>query len=124
VDNLLAHGYHGPSVLDISSTALAVARARLGGKSAGVDWLCGDVTKCPFVQHAYDVWHDRAVFHFLADANQRAAYIRQVANAVRPGGHIIVATFGPEGPTSAAVLRLSAMALMLCTMNSAPASNW
>jgi SAM-dependent methyltransferase len=99
VDDLLARGYQQPSVLDISSTALAVARERLGGKSADVDWLCGDVTTFPFVQHEYDVWHDRAVFHFLTDANDRAGYVRQVANAVRPGGHVIVATFGPEGPT-------------------------
>lgn len=99
VDDLLARGYQQPSVLDISSTALAVARARLGGKSSDVDWLCGDVTTFPFAHHEYDVWHDRAVFHFLTDANERAGYVRQVVNAVRPGGRVIVATFGPEGPT-------------------------
>jgi SAM-dependent methyltransferase len=99
VDDLLARGYQRPSVLDISSTALAVARARLGDNSADVGWLCGDVTTFPFVRHEYDVWHDRAVFHFLKDADERAAYVRQVAKAVRSGGCVIVATFGPEGPT-------------------------
>jgi SAM-dependent methyltransferase len=99
VDDLLARGYQQLSVLDISSTALAVAKERLGSKSADVDWLRGDVTTFPFARHEYDAWHDRAVFHFLTDANERARYVRQVANAVRPGGHVIVAAFGPEGPT-------------------------
>jgi SAM-dependent methyltransferase len=74
--------------------------------SAGVNktdkgnWLCGDVTIFPFAEQQYDLWHDRAVFHFLTDSKDRAAYVRQVAHAVNPGGHVIVATFGPEGPTT------------------------
>lgn len=99
VDDLLARGYHHLSILDVSSTALAVARERLGDRADQVDWLCGDVTRFAFARRAYDVWHDRAVFHFLTDAKDRAAYVRQVARAVMPGGHVIVATFGPEGPT-------------------------
>jgi 2-polyprenyl-3-methyl-5-hydroxy-6-metoxy-1,4-benzoquinol methylase len=99
VDDLLARGYRNLTVLDISSTALAAAEERLGHEADKVNWLCGDVTTFPFGRHRYDVWHDRAVFHFLTDVKDRAAYVRQVAHAVNPGGHVIVATFGPEGPT-------------------------
>ena len=66
---------------------------------AGVEWIVANVTEAEFPRHAYDVWHDRAVFHFLTSASQRHAYVERVANAVRPGGHVIIATFGPEGPT-------------------------
>jgi SAM-dependent methyltransferase len=76
-----------------------VARDRLDERAGAVDWLCGDVTTFPFPPHQYDVWHDRAVFHFLTNQSDRLAYVYQVARAVKPGGHIIVATFGPEGPT-------------------------
>ncbi len=99
VDDLLAHGYRNLSILDVSTTALAVAKQRLGDKADGIDWLCGDVTTVALPLQAFDVWHDRAVFHFLTAGDDRAAYVRQVAHAVKPGGHVIVATFGPEGPT-------------------------
>jgi len=64
VDDLLVRGYRNLSVLDISATALDVARSRLGGRAEGVTWLCGDVTAFALPRHRYDVWHDRAVFHF------------------------------------------------------------
>jgi 2-polyprenyl-3-methyl-5-hydroxy-6-metoxy-1,4-benzoquinol methylase len=99
VDDLLARGYRNVWILDISSTALDVAKERLGANASTINWLCGDVTAFAFTRHQFDVWHDRAVFHFLTDAKDRAAYVRQVAHAVKPGGHVIVATFGPEGPT-------------------------
>ena len=99
VDDLLAGGYRDVTVLDLSATALSVAKARLGGDAARVTWLCCDVTACPFEANRYDVWHDRAVFHFLTDPAVRRAYVEQVTHAVKPGGHVIVATFGPEGPT-------------------------
>lgn len=99
VDDLLTRGYRNLAILDISSTALEVAKARLGDAANKVQWLCGDVTSFAFTRHQYDVWHDRAVFHFMIESAQRAAYVRQVAHAVKPGGHVIVATFGPEGPT-------------------------
>jgi len=98
VDDLLARGYANVSVMDLSATALEVAKARLGTLASAVAWLCGDVRSFAFSQHRYDVWHDRAVFHFLTDAQDRLAYVRQVNHAVKPGGHVIVATFGPEGP--------------------------
>jgi 2-polyprenyl-3-methyl-5-hydroxy-6-metoxy-1,4-benzoquinol methylase len=99
VDDLRAREYHRLSVLDLSSTALHVAEARLAANASSVEWLCGDVTTIGFIRHHFDVWHDRAVFHFLTDPAARAAYVRQVVHAVKPGGHVVVATFGPEGPT-------------------------
>jgi len=99
VDDLLARGYRNLYAMDLSPTALEVAKARLGASAAKVNWLCADVRTFAFGRHQYDVWHDRAVFHFLTDADDRTAYVRQVAHAVKPGGHVIVATFGPEGPT-------------------------
>jgi len=98
VEDLLERGYRHLSVLDISATALDVAKARLGERAGDVDWMIGDATAFPLGHHRYDVWHDRAAFHFLTDPRDRVAYVRQVARAVEPGGHVIVATFGPEGP--------------------------
>lgn len=98
VDDLVGQGYSDVTVLDISSAAIDVAKARLGPSAAQVDWITGDITTVELEAARYDVWHDRAVFHFLTSAEDRAAYVRQVARAVRRGGHVIVATFGPEGP--------------------------
>jgi len=98
VDDLLILGYSKVAVLDISQAALEIARRRLGDAATRVSWICGDVTAARFPEHAYDVWHDRAVFHFLTKAEDREAYVRNVATAVKPGGHVIVSTFGPEGP--------------------------
>ena len=99
VDDLLAHGYENITVLDISHRAIDEGRKRLGKASERVHWLVADITKVELTPLAYDVWHDRAVFHFLTGPSDRAAYIRQVVRAVKPGGHVIVSTFGPEGPT-------------------------
>ncbi|TCJ12224.1 class I SAM-dependent methyltransferase [Parasulfuritortus cantonensis] len=98
VDDLLAAGYRNLSVLDIAASALAIAKARLGARAETVGWLVGDVTRVDLPAAAYDVWHDRAVFHFLTDANDRRRYVERVLRAVRPGGYVIVATFGPNGP--------------------------
>lgn len=98
VDDLLAKGYRNITVLDISPTAIEVARKRIGDLARQVTWLTADVTQAAIPHRYYDVWHDRAVFHFLTAAEQRAAYVRQVAESMKPGGHVIVATFGPEGP--------------------------
>ncbi|MGF6275644.1 2-polyprenyl-3-methyl-5-hydroxy-6-metoxy-1,4-benzoquinol methylase [Massilia sp. UYP11] len=100
VDDLLARGCTDVSVLDISAEAISVARARLGAQADRVAWLVADITQTTLPERRYDVWHDRAVFHFLLEPAQRAAYVRQVARAMRPGGSVIVATFGPEGPTT------------------------
>src|SRR6185437_3988364 len=97
--DLLARGYQHVSVLDISETALAVAKQRLGPRASRIHWLVADVTSVFCRPCSYDVWHDRAVFHFMTLPEQRSAYVHAVARAVRPGGHAIVSTFGPEGPT-------------------------
>jgi SAM-dependent methyltransferase len=99
VDDLLARGYENMTVLDISQTAIDANKQRLGKASDLVQWLTADITKVELESSAYDVWHDRAVFHFLTAEADRVAYVRQVARGVRRGGHVIVSTFGPEGPT-------------------------
>jgi SAM-dependent methyltransferase len=98
VDDLLEAGYRQISVLDIAEPALAVSRTRLGSRAAWVDWRVGDVTRVALPEAGFDIWHDRAVFHFLTDESDRRRYIEQVRRAVRPGGYVIVATFGPNGP--------------------------
>jgi|SRR5450756_1255719 SAM-dependent methyltransferase len=99
VDDLLARGYENITVLDISQTAIDANKKRLGKAAERVHWLVADITKVDLEPSAFDVWHDRAVFHFLAAPDDRVAYVRQVARAVKHGGHVIVSTFGPEGPT-------------------------
>jgi 2-polyprenyl-3-methyl-5-hydroxy-6-metoxy-1,4-benzoquinol methylase len=98
VDDLIGGGYRNVTVMDISRTALEHTKGRLGSASRTVTWLVADITHVVLPSHSYDVWHDRAVFHFLKDPAQRLAYVRQVASAVKQGGHVIVGTFGPEGP--------------------------
>jgi ubiquinone/menaquinone biosynthesis C-methylase UbiE len=98
VDDLLASGMHNLTVLDISEAALHSAQRRLGEQAKRVRWIAADIIRSPLEPAAYDVWHDRAVFHFLTDPVDRAAYVTQVRRAVRRGGHVIVAAFGPEGP--------------------------
>lgn len=99
VDDLLAHGYHHITVLDLSGAALAAARKRLGTQSAQVQWLEANVLEAALPRYAYDVWHDRAVFHFLTSAKERHAYVQTVLRTVKPGGLVIVATFAEDGPT-------------------------
>ena len=114
VDNLLAAGYQNLSVLDLSEAALEISRDRLGADSAKVKWMRADVLRARLDEGAYGVWHDRAVFHFLTDASDRQAYIEQVRRAVRPGGHVLVATFAEDGPeycSGLPVVRYSAESL-------------
>lgn len=106
VDDLIARGYRDVSVLDISQAAVDVARQRLGADTARASWLVGDITEIALATQRYDVWHDRAVFHFLTSPEQREAYIAQVMRALRPGGHVILATFGPEGPSKCSGLEV------------------
>jgi SAM-dependent methyltransferase len=98
VDDLLARGYENITVFDISHSAIDANRKRLGKAADRVHWLVADITKVELGSSAYDVWHDRAVFHFLTAADERIAYVRQVTHAVKRGGYVIVSTFGPEGP--------------------------
>ena len=114
VDELLAAGYRDLTVLDIADAALSPTKARLGPAAASVEWIEGDVRSARLPEARYAAWHDRAVFHFLTDASDREAYLRQVRHAVRPGGHVIVATFAEDGPTRCSglpVVRYSSEAL-------------
>lgn len=111
VDDLLLAEYTAVTVLDMSATALAAAQKRLGARATRVQWIEADITTAKLPFHAYDLWHDRAVFHFLVSAEDRQAYIEAVLNAVKPGGHVIVATFAEDGPTHCSglpVMRYSA----------------
>ena len=85
-------------MLDVSEAALTQARRRLGADAARVQWIVGDVTEVELPAARYALWHDRAVFHFLTEAVERARYVAAAARAVRTGGHALVATFAPDGP--------------------------
>jgi 2-polyprenyl-3-methyl-5-hydroxy-6-metoxy-1,4-benzoquinol methylase len=98
VDDLLNNGFQHVSVLDLSASALEVARKRLGSSDNSVTWIAGDIREVNLPEQTFDIWHDRAVFHFLTDPADRAAYVQQVMKLVKPGGHVIVATFAPNGP--------------------------
>lgn len=98
VDRLLDSGYR-PGVLDVSDEGLARARARLGSRAEEVEWYHADVTRWD-PTHPWDLWHDRAALHFLTDEADRRAYRATLLRALRPGGHAVIAVFGPEGPTT------------------------
>jgi ubiquinone/menaquinone biosynthesis C-methylase UbiE len=99
VDDLVMRAYQNITVLDISATALETARGRLGDRARAVTWLEADITKAELPLDTQDVWHDRAVFHFLTTAEDRAAYLQAVLRSVRPRGHLIVAAFAEDGPS-------------------------
>lgn len=86
VDDLLEEGFTDLSVLDLSAAALNEARKRLGEKERMVRWIEADITDVDLPAQRYDIWHDRAVFHFLTEPEQRAAYVRAVMRSVKPGG--------------------------------------
>ncbi len=96
-DALVAEGYHSVSVLDVSEKALATSRGRLGPRAKDITWIVADVTAWQPDKN-YDLWHDRAAFHFLTEPADRTAYAECVRKAVRPGGHVIIGTFAPDGP--------------------------
>lgn len=97
VDFLVDRGYSNVSVLDLSSTALAMAQARLRGRAEAVDWIVADITTwMPAAQ--YEVWHDRATFHFMVTDADRSAYLIRLRQALALGGHAIIATFALDGP--------------------------
>lgn len=98
VDSLLARGFTNLAVLDLSEAALAAARARLGSKGDDVEWIAADATTWKPREAAYDIWHDRAAFHFLTAPGDLAAYIERLKRGLRMGGHVIMGTFAPDGP--------------------------
>jgi len=97
VDKLLEADYKDISVLDISSKAIDHAKERLGDQSEKVTWVVTDITEFKPSQQ-YDLWHDRAVFHFLTDENDRHKYVEALKKALKPGGHLIISAFSLEGP--------------------------
>jgi SAM-dependent methyltransferase len=97
VDSLLDEGFRRLTILDLSANALAGAKKRLGPRAEGIDWIAVDVTAWE-PSTTYDLWHDRAAFHFLTEPLDRDAYIARLSKALRPGGHAIIATFAADGP--------------------------
>jgi len=97
VDHLVSRGLPCVTVLDVSAAALARARARLGEHADRVRWIEADVTG-PWTVSPVNIWHDRAVFHFLTEADDRVRYVAHVRDVVKPGGSVIIGTFAPDGP--------------------------
>lgn len=111
---LAALGYTHLTVLDLSAAAIAAAQAALGERAAGMRWIKGDILDAALPPASVDLWHDRAVFHFLTDSVEQGRYVRQARQAVKRGGHLLVATFAEDGPTRCSgleVRRHSAQAL-------------
>lgn len=98
VDDALERGFGNLTVLDLAEAALAATRARLGVRADGVRWLSGDITQVDLGVGMYDVWHDRAVFHFLTDARDQARYMSNLGMSVAAGGYAVIGMFGPNGP--------------------------
>jgi ubiquinone/menaquinone biosynthesis C-methylase UbiE len=114
VDDLLGRHYTHLTVLDLSSAALNCAQSRLGKKAEAVNWIEANILEAPLPSRAFDVWHDRAVFHFLTTETERRAYVQKVLHAVKPGGLVLIATFAEDGPTKCSglpVMRYSATEL-------------
>ncbi len=97
VDNLLGKGFKNITVLDISAQAVQYAKERLTGRAEEVTWIEADITQFEPPQQ-YDLWHDRAVFHFLTNPADRKKYVNAMQKAVKPGGHVIIAAFDLAGP--------------------------
>jgi 2-polyprenyl-3-methyl-5-hydroxy-6-metoxy-1,4-benzoquinol methylase len=97
VDALIEMGFRHVTVLDLSAAALEAAKVRLGDKASNIEWIVSDVTTWE-PPRSYDIWHDRATFHFLTDAQDRAAYLSRLKQALKPGGHAIISTFALDGP--------------------------
>jgi len=107
VDRLLARPSTAVTVLDLSRAALGETQARLGDLAGRVNWIEGDILNADLPKAAYDVWHDRAVFHFLTDPRDRRRYVEQVRRSVREGGHVLVATFAADGPQKCSGLEVA-----------------
>ncbi len=98
VDDLLDRGYSNVTVLDLAGPALDLIKTRLGERRSAVSWLCGDITEIELGENAFALWHDRAVFHFLTEPDDRARYLANLKRALRPGGYLVIGTFTPEAP--------------------------
>jgi len=98
VDDLLDRGIEDVTVLDVAAEGLAVAQRRLGDRGRTVHWLATDLLLADLPMAAFDLWHDRAVLHFLTEPSDAARYASQASRAVRKGGHAVIAGFAPDGP--------------------------
>jgi trans-aconitate methyltransferase len=96
-DLLLQRGFLDLTVLDLSSAALAAAKARIGSEARRIHWIAADVTTWE-PSRTYDIWHDRATFHFMVAESDRAGYLSRLDRSLKPGGYAIIATFAPDGP--------------------------
>jgi len=97
VDKLVERGFKDITVLDLSEAALEAAKGRLGGRAAQVHWIVADATVWE-PQKTYDIWHDRAAFHFLTEDRDRAAYVARLEGALKVGGYAVIATLALDGP--------------------------
>jgi SAM-dependent methyltransferase len=107
VDDLLSQGYTELTVVDLAAAALSAAKARLGELAGRVHWMEADITSVQLPPHGFDVWHDRAVFHFLNTGAERESYLEALRRAVKPGGHVVIATFAEDGPARCSGLPVS-----------------
>jgi len=98
VDDLLNDGFRSITVVDLSKKALSLAQERLGDRAGLVSWLAEDITSVPLAARQYDLWHDRAVLHFLTTSEMWRRYRNNLLKALRPGGHVIIGTFALEAP--------------------------
>ncbi|MGB9117093.1 class I SAM-dependent methyltransferase [Bradyrhizobium sp.] len=105
VDALVERNFGQITVLDLSVAALDAAKERLGGKAAAVQWVAADITTWEPTQ-TYDLWHDRAAFHFLTDPADRSAYVERLKKAVKRGGHVVIGTFALDGPERCSGLQI------------------
>ncbi len=106
VDFLLQQGYKNLTVLDISGTSIEKAKLRLGDKAGNIQLIEADITHCNF-EKKYDIWHDRAVFHFLTAPQDRKKYIKVVRQSLKPDGHVIISTFSLSGPKKCSGLKIA-----------------
>lgn len=97
VDRLLDVGFSQIAVLDISRTAIEATKARLGERASRVEWIVADITQRDSLGE-FDIWHDRAVFHFITDPDDRMRYLELLKRSLPIGGHFIVGTFAKGGP--------------------------
>lgn len=105
VDCLLGRGFEMVSAIDLSRAAIEHSRARLGDRSDRVRWMTGDATTMDF-EEPFDLWHDRAVLHFLTDGDARESYAASLFRSLVPNGHAVISTFAPDGPTTCSGLEV------------------
>jgi len=98
VDDLLDLGVLHVAALDISASSLEITKQRLGPRGANLQWIVGDASGYQFAPESFDLWHDRAVLHFLVDPADARAYVDNAAHAIRPGGHAVIGGFANDGP--------------------------